>query len=84
MALAEEIEELVRLKPGLTDVVLGRMLQGHFIIYQQQVNSACRRLVAEGALNGKARAAGSTRSPNHPHNQSPCSSQSAGRHGVRL
>jgi hypothetical protein len=49
MALAEEIEDLVRRNPGLTDVVLGRMLQGHFI-YQQQVNSACRRLVAEGRI----------------------------------
>ena len=47
MALADEIEELVRLKPGLTDLDLVRMLHDR-AGYQQQVISTRRRLVAEG------------------------------------
>ena len=49
MALAEEIEELVRLKPGLTEIDLARMVQSPGS-YQLQVRFVCRRLVAEGLL----------------------------------
>ena len=54
MALADEIEELVRRKPGLTDVELVRRLHGR-AAYQLQVNSTCRRLVAEGRLERQGR-----------------------------
>jgi hypothetical protein len=49
MALAHEIEELVRLKPGLTEIELARMVQSP-ASYLLQVRSVCRRLVAEGRL----------------------------------
>ena len=48
MGLADEIEMLVRRNPGLTEIDLARMLSGP--VYQQQVNSVCRRLVAKGRL----------------------------------
>ena len=54
MALADEIEKLVRRKPGLTDVELVRRLHGR-AAYQLQVNSTCRRLVAEGRLERQGR-----------------------------
>ena len=53
MALADEIEKLVRRKPGLTEIDLARMLPGP--VYQQQVNSTCRRLVAESRLERQGR-----------------------------
>ena len=49
MALADEIEELVRRKPGLTGLDLVRMLHDH-AGYQQQVTATCRRLVLEGRV----------------------------------
>jgi hypothetical protein len=49
MALAEEIEGLVRLRPGLTEIELVRMVQRPGS-YLPQVKSACRRLVAAGRL----------------------------------
>ena len=45
MALADEIEKLVRRKPGLTQMDLVRRLHDRAA---QGINSACRRLVAEG------------------------------------
>jgi hypothetical protein len=54
MGLADEIERLVRRKPGLTVIELVRRLHGR-ATYQQQVNSACRRLVAEGRLERQGR-----------------------------
>jgi len=54
MALADEIEKLVRRKPGLTQMDLARMLHGR-AGYKQQVNLTCRRLVAEGRLERKGR-----------------------------
>ena len=48
MGLADEIEDLVRRNSGLSEIDLARLLPGP--VYQQQVNSACRRLVAEGRL----------------------------------
>ena len=53
MALADDIEEFVRRKPGLSEMDLARILPGP--IYQQQVNSTCRRLVAEGRLERQGR-----------------------------
>ena len=49
MALADEIEELVRSKPGLTDLDLVRMLHDR-TRYQRQIKSTCRRLVVEGRI----------------------------------
>jgi hypothetical protein len=54
MALADEIEKLVRGKPGLTEIDLVRMLHGRGA-YPQQVNSACRRLVAKGRIERQGR-----------------------------
>jgi hypothetical protein len=54
MALADEIEKLVRRKPGLTEIELVRMLHGRGA-YLQQVNSACRRLVAKGRIERQGR-----------------------------
>jgi hypothetical protein len=54
MALVDDIEELVRRNLGLTDIDLVRMLHGRGA-YQQQVNSICRHLVAEGRLERQGR-----------------------------
>ena len=54
MALADEIEKLVRRKPGLTQMDLARMLHGH-AGHKQQVNLTCRRLVAEGRIERQGR-----------------------------
>jgi len=54
MALADEIEELVRRKPGLTRLDLVRMLHDH-AGYQQQVTATCRRLVLEGRVQRKGK-----------------------------
>jgi hypothetical protein len=52
MALADEIEVLVRRKPGLTQMDLVRGLHGRAA---QGINSACRRLVAEGRIERQGR-----------------------------
>jgi hypothetical protein len=54
MGLADQIEDLVRRKPGLTEIELARLLHGR-AAYQQGINSACRRLVAEGRLERQGR-----------------------------
>jgi hypothetical protein len=71
MALADEIEKLVRRKPGLTQMDLARMLHGR-AGYKQQVNLTCRRLVAEGRIERQGRAAGAAHSPIIPEDQTPC------------
>lgn len=52
MTVLERIEDLVRqnVKLQLTEKNIADMLFGQFYAYQQRVNSACRRLVAEGRL----------------------------------
>jgi hypothetical protein len=54
MALADDIEALVRNQPGLTDLDLARMLheRAHS---RHRVNSICRRLVAEGRIERQGR-----------------------------
>jgi hypothetical protein len=54
MALADEIEELVRRQPGLADLDLVRMLHDR-AGSQQQIKSTCRRLVAEGRIERQGR-----------------------------
>jgi hypothetical protein len=54
MALADEIEELVRRQPGLADLDLVRMLHDR-AGSQQQIKSTCRRLVAEGRIGRQGR-----------------------------
>jgi hypothetical protein len=49
MTMADEIENIVRRTLGLTEEGLARFLHGRSG-YQQQVNSTCRRLVAEGRV----------------------------------
>ncbi len=49
MPLAENIELLVRRRPGLTEVELARELFGNRA-YQQRVNSTCRRLIRQGRV----------------------------------
>jgi hypothetical protein len=54
MMLADEIEELVLRKPGLTEIELARLLRGPDS-YIPQVKSTCRSLVAEGRLERQGR-----------------------------
>jgi hypothetical protein len=49
MTIADDIEDRVRRKPGLTEAELAAFLFGRDG-YQQQVNSACRRLVRDGRI----------------------------------
>jgi hypothetical protein len=50
MAVADDIEGLVRKKPGMTEAELAEALFGAEG-YQQRVNSTCRRLIAQGRVH---------------------------------
>jgi len=50
MAVADEIEALVRKRPGMTEAELAEALFGQDG-YQQRVNSTCRRLVKQGRVH---------------------------------
>ena len=49
MALADDIEALVAMRPGLTEAQIAEHLYGADG-YQQKVNSTCRRLVRQGRV----------------------------------
>jgi hypothetical protein len=50
MALADDIEALVGMRPGLTEAEIADHLYGANG-YQQKVNSTCRRLVKQGRVH---------------------------------
>lgn len=54
MALAEDIEALVRKSPGLTEAEIAGKIYGAGA-YQQKVNSTCRRLVKNGHIHRRGR-----------------------------
>lgn len=49
MTVADDIESLIRRKPGLSEIEIAEALFGASA-YQQRVNSTCRRLIAEGRI----------------------------------
>ncbi len=54
MALADDIEELVRQRPGLTEAQLAdELFEGNG--YQQRVNSTCRRLIKQGRVERRGK-----------------------------
>ena len=50
MALADDIETLVRKRPGLTEAEIAERIYGADG-YQQKVNSTCRRLLEQGRIH---------------------------------
>lgn len=48
MALADDIEDLIKRRPGLTEAGIADELFAN--PYQQRVNSTCRRMVREGRI----------------------------------
>jgi hypothetical protein len=53
MALADDIEALVKRRPGLTEAEIADELFAH--PYQQRVNPTCRRLISEARLRRTGR-----------------------------
>jgi hypothetical protein len=49
VALAEDLEQLVWRRPGLTELALAKCMFGR-MGYQKRVNSSCRRLFREGRV----------------------------------
>ena len=49
VALADDLEQLVRRRPGLTELALAKSMFAR-MGYQQRVNSSCRRLFREGRV----------------------------------
>lgn len=60
VALADDIEQLVSRRPGLTELALAKSMFGR-MGYQQQVNSTCRHLFKEGRVERHG-----TGGPGHP------------------
>jgi hypothetical protein len=60
VALADDLEQLVWRRPGLTELALAKSMFGR-IGYQQRVNSTCRRLFREGRVERHG-----TGGPGHP------------------
>jgi len=60
VALADDIEQLVSRRPGLTELALAKYMFGR-MGYQQQVNSTCRHLFKEGRVERHG-----TGGPGHP------------------
>jgi hypothetical protein len=67
MALADDIDQLVSRRPGLTELALAKSLFGH-MGYQQRVNSTCRHLFREGRVERHG-----TGGPGHPFTYYPSS-----------
>jgi hypothetical protein len=49
VALADDLEQLVSRRPGLTELALAKSMFGR-MGYQQRVNSTCRHLFKEGRV----------------------------------
>jgi hypothetical protein len=60
MALADDLEQLVWRRPGLTELALSKSIFGR-MGHQQRVNSTCRYLFKEGRLERHG-----TGGPGHP------------------
>ena len=60
LALADVIEQLVSLRPGLSELALAKSMFGR-VGYQQRVNSTCRHLFREGRVERHG-----TGGPGHP------------------
>ena len=60
VALAEDLEQLVWRRPGLTELALAKSMFGR-MGYQQRVNSTCRHLFEEGRVKRHG-----TGGPGHP------------------
>ena len=60
VALADDLEQLVSRRPGLTEVALAKSMFGR-MGYQQRVNSTCRHLFKEGRVERQG-----TGGPGHP------------------
>jgi hypothetical protein len=60
VALADDLEQLVSRRPGLTELALAKSMFGR-MGYQQRVNSTCRRLCREGRVERHG-----TGGPGHP------------------
>jgi hypothetical protein len=60
ITLADHLEQLVRCRPGLTELALAKSMFGR-MGYQQRVNSTCRRLFREGRVERHG-----TGGPGHP------------------
>jgi hypothetical protein len=60
VALADDLEQLVSRRPGLTEVALAKSMFGR-MGYQQRVNSTCRHLFKEGRVERHG-----TGGPGHP------------------
>ena len=53
MSMADDIEDLIRHRPMLTEIEIADELFVH--PYQQRVNSTCRRLIREGRIKRHGR-----------------------------
>ena len=60
VVLADDIEQLVSRRPGLTELALAKFMFGS-MGYQQRVNSTCRHLFREGRVERHG-----TGGPGHP------------------
>jgi hypothetical protein len=60
VALADDLEQLVSRRPGLTELALAKSMFG-LMGYQQRVNSTCRHLFKEGRVERHG-----TGGPGHP------------------
>jgi hypothetical protein len=61
VALADDLEQLVWRRPGLTELALAKCMFGR-MGYQQRVNSTCRASSGKAALNGMGPAGPAIRS----------------------
>ena len=73
VALADDIEQLVSRRPGLTELALAKSMFGR-MGYQQRVNSTCRQLCGEGRVERHG-----TGGPGHPFTYYPGKVSSRGR-----
>ena len=70
--LADEIEKLVRSTPGITDMDLAHALH-ECARSRHQINSICRRLVAEGRIERQGRGGWQTPFTYYPRGGRPAS-----------
>ncbi len=66
MTVADDVMHEVRRKSGRTEDELAALIFGRDNAYQQRVNSACRRLVAEGKVVRQGKGGASDPFTYHP------------------